>query len=51
VLIAAGSDLAADRDVPAWLLAVAEDELACGEAIGLLSRYSLAEGIEGTDSH
>jgi tetratricopeptide (TPR) repeat protein len=50
-LIAAGSDLAVERDVPAWLLAVAEDDLAYGEAMGLLSRYSLAEGREGTDSH
>jgi tetratricopeptide (TPR) repeat protein len=50
-LIAAGSDLAKKRDVPAWLLAVAEDDLAYGEAMGLLSRYSLAEGMEGTDSH
>jgi hypothetical protein len=38
-------------DAPAWLLAVAEDELTFGEAMGLLSRYSLADGIEGTDSH
>ncbi|KAI0569376.1 TPR repeat protein, partial [Pyrenophora tritici-repentis] len=50
-LIAAGSDLAAEVDAPAWLLAVTEDELAFGEAMGLLSRYSLAEGREGTDSH
>jgi tetratricopeptide (TPR) repeat protein len=50
-LIAAGSDLATETDVPAWLLAVAEDELAYGEAMGLLSRYSLTEGREGTDSH
>jgi tetratricopeptide (TPR) repeat protein len=50
-LIAAASDLVAKRDVPAWLLAVAEDELAYGEAMGLLSRYSLTEGREGTDSH
>jgi tetratricopeptide (TPR) repeat protein len=50
-LIAAGSDLAAETDVPTWLLAVAEDDLAYGEAMGLLSRYSLTEGREGTDSH
>jgi tetratricopeptide (TPR) repeat protein len=50
-LIAAGSDLATETDVPAWLLAVAEDELAYGEAMGLLSRYSLTEGREGTGSH
>jgi hypothetical protein len=50
-LIAAGSDLAAETDVPAWLLAVAEDDLAYGEAMGLLWRYSLTEGREGTDSH
>jgi hypothetical protein len=50
-LIAAGSDLAAETDVPAWLLAVTEDDLAYGEAMGLLSRYSLAEGREGTNSH
>jgi tetratricopeptide (TPR) repeat protein len=50
-LIAAGSALAAERDVPASLLAVAEDDLAYGEAMSVLSRYSLAEGREGTDSH
>jgi tetratricopeptide (TPR) repeat protein len=50
-LIAAYKDLEADMDIPAWLLAVAEDELAFREAMGLLSRYSLAEGIKGTDSH
>jgi len=50
-LIAAGSDLAEDTDVPAWLLAVAEDDLAYGDVMSLLSRYSLAEGREGTDSH
>jgi tetratricopeptide (TPR) repeat protein len=50
-LIAAGSDLAAGTDVPAWLLAIAQDELAFSEAMGLLSRYSLAEGKDGTDSH
>jgi tetratricopeptide (TPR) repeat protein len=50
-LIAAGLDLAVERDAPAWLLAVAEDDLAYGEVMGLLSRYSLAEGRESTDSH
>lgn len=43
--------MAAEMDVPAWLLAVAKDELAYAEATGLLSRYSLAEGKEGTGSH
>ncbi|KAF2022639.1 hypothetical protein EK21DRAFT_10345, partial [Setomelanomma holmii] len=32
-LIAAGVDLAAEMEVPGWLLAVAEDELAFGEAM------------------
>jgi tetratricopeptide (TPR) repeat protein len=50
-LIAAGSKLVAETDVPAWLFAVAEDELAYGEAMGLLLRYSLVEGRGGTDSH
>jgi tetratricopeptide (TPR) repeat protein len=50
-LIAAGADLAAEMDIPACLLAVAENELAFAEAMGLLSRYSLAEGKEGTGSH
>jgi tetratricopeptide (TPR) repeat protein len=50
-MIAAGLDPAAEVDAPAWLLAVSEDELAFGEAMGLLSRYSLAEGREGTDGH
>jgi tetratricopeptide (TPR) repeat protein len=50
-LIAAGSRLASNMDVPAWLLAVAKDEMAYSDAMGLLSRYSLAEGKEGTGSH
>ncbi|KAH6383964.1 hypothetical protein HBI60_252390 [Parastagonospora nodorum] len=50
-LIAAGSRLAASMSVPAWLLSVAEDELTYGDAMGLLSRHSLAEGREDTDSH
>jgi hypothetical protein len=50
-LIALGSRLASNMDVPAWLLAVAKDELAYSDAMGLLSRYSLAEGKEGTGSH
>ena len=50
-LIAAGSDLV-ETDVPAWLLAVAENNLAYGKAMGLLSRYSLVQGREGTvNSH
>ena len=35
-LIAPGTRLAANMDVPAWLLAVAEDELAYSDAMGLL---------------
>jgi tetratricopeptide (TPR) repeat protein len=50
-LIATGSELVADMDVPTWLLAIAEDELAFAEAMGILSRYSLADGTEGTGSH
>jgi tetratricopeptide (TPR) repeat protein len=50
-LIAASSALVEEMDVPTWLLAVAEDELTFSEAMGLLSRYSLVEGKEGTDSH
>jgi hypothetical protein len=50
-LIAAGLKLAAEIDVPAWLLTVAEDEVAYSEAMGLLSRYSLAEGREDIDSY
>ncbi|KAF1828004.1 hypothetical protein BDW02DRAFT_603925, partial [Decorospora gaudefroyi] len=50
-LMAACKDLAAKTDIPTWLLEIAEDELEFGEAIGLLSRYSLVEGQEGTESH
>jgi tetratricopeptide (TPR) repeat protein len=50
-LIAAGSRLAANMGVPAWLLAVAEDELAYGDAMALLSRYSLVDGKEDMESH
>ncbi|KAF1829960.1 hypothetical protein BDW02DRAFT_124922 [Decorospora gaudefroyi] len=50
-LIAASKDLAGETGVPTWLLEIAEDELAFSEAIGLLSRCSLVDGQEGTDSH
>ncbi|KAF1928482.1 uncharacterized protein M421DRAFT_147615, partial [Didymella exigua CBS 183.55] len=50
-LIAAGSDLAAEMHVPTWLLESAKNELAFNAAMGLLSRYSLADGKEGTGSH
>jgi tetratricopeptide (TPR) repeat protein len=49
-LIAVGLKLRPNMDVPVWLLIIAEDELAFGEAMGLLSRYSLADGT-GTRSH
>ena len=50
-LIAACKDLAEETDVPTWLLEMAEDELEFAEVMGLLSRYSLIDGKEGTDSY
>jgi hypothetical protein len=47
-LIAAGLDPAAEVNAPVWLPAIAENGAAFSEAMGLLSRYSLAEGREGT---
>jgi tetratricopeptide (TPR) repeat protein len=50
-LVAAGSRLSKYMDTPRWLLEIAEDELAYAEAVGLLSRYSLADAREGSNSH
>lgn len=50
-IFVAGLELAEYMDVPDWLLAIAEDELVYVEAMGVLSRYSLVDGKEGTGSH
>ena len=50
-LIAACRDLTIDIDVPTWLLETAEDELSFVDVMGLLARYSLVDGKEGTDSY
>ncbi|RAR00817.1 TPR-like protein [Stemphylium lycopersici] len=50
-LVAVDADLAREIDIPAWLREITEDELAFGDAIGLLSRYSLVDGKEGTGGH
>ena len=50
-LVAACNDLAAETDVPTWLLEVAKDELSFAEVMGLLSCYSLVDGKEGTEGH
>jgi tetratricopeptide (TPR) repeat protein len=41
----------AEMNIPVWLVEITEDELAFAEAMGLLSRYSLVDGKEGTGSH
>jgi tetratricopeptide (TPR) repeat protein len=52
-LIAADSKSFAERkmDVPEWLQTITADKLAFAETMGLLSRYSLADGTVGTESH
>ena len=50
-LVAAGSKFPEDIDTPTWLLEIAEDELAYTNAVGLLSRYSLADAREDSNSH
>ncbi|OAG12932.1 TPR-like protein [Paraphaeosphaeria sporulosa] len=50
-LVAAVSRLSEEMDVPRWLSQAAEDELAYAEAVGLLSRYSLVDAREGSNSH
>jgi tetratricopeptide (TPR) repeat protein len=50
-LIAPASDLSPDMKVPKWLLNIAKDELEFREAVGLLSRYSLTDAKEDTNSH
>ncbi|PSN58895.1 hypothetical protein BS50DRAFT_317756, partial [Corynespora cassiicola Philippines] len=49
-LVAAGCKLS-EMDVPAWLLTIGKDELEYTDAVGLLSRYSLADAREGSNSH
>ncbi|KAK7193587.1 NB-ARC and TPR domain protein [Paraphaeosphaeria sporulosa] len=50
-LVVAVSRLSEEMDVPRWLSQAAEDELAYAEAVGLLSRYSLVDAREGSNSH
>ena len=50
-LVAAASKLSQDITIPTQLLSVAEDELVYDDAVGLLSRFSLVDGREGSDSH
>jgi tetratricopeptide (TPR) repeat protein len=50
-LVAAASRLSKDINIPMQLLSVADDEQAYAEAIDLLSRFSLVDGREGSDSH
>jgi tetratricopeptide (TPR) repeat protein len=40
-----------DAGYPRWLQTITEDAPAFAATMGLLSRFSLAEGREGTDSH
>jgi tetratricopeptide (TPR) repeat protein len=50
-LIVARRGLAQQMDILAWLVYIAEDELEFADAVGLLSRYSLADANEGTSSY
>ncbi|KAL5375449.1 hypothetical protein PMIN06_012243 [Paraphaeosphaeria minitans] len=50
-LVAAASRLSKDITIPTRLLSVADDELAYDDAVGLLSRFSLVDGREVSDSH
>ncbi|PSN73791.1 hypothetical protein BS50DRAFT_617077 [Corynespora cassiicola Philippines] len=50
-LVAAGYKLSEEMNIPKWLSAVAEDRLMYAKAVGLLSRYSLADAREGSNSH
>ncbi|PSN58931.1 hypothetical protein BS50DRAFT_316695, partial [Corynespora cassiicola Philippines] len=50
-LVAAGCKLSDGMYVPAWLLTIAKDKLEYDDAVGLLSRYSLADAREGSNSH
>lgn len=50
-LVAASLDLSEEMDISRWLLNIAEDELEFADAAGLLSRYSLADAKEDTNSH
>ncbi|PSN58929.1 TPR-like protein [Corynespora cassiicola Philippines] len=50
-LVAAGCKLSNEMDVPAWLLTIATDELEYTDAVGLLSRYSLADARESSNSY
>ncbi|KAF2259631.1 hypothetical protein CC78DRAFT_502933, partial [Lojkania enalia] len=50
-LVAAGSCLADEIQIPMWLHKIAGDELEFANAVGLLSRYSLIDANEDTGSH
>ncbi|KAH7128714.1 hypothetical protein B0J11DRAFT_277234 [Dendryphion nanum] len=50
-LVAAILKLREKVEIPAWLLKIAESELEFVDAVGLLSRYSLIEATEGSDSY
>ncbi|PSN58583.1 hypothetical protein BS50DRAFT_133092, partial [Corynespora cassiicola Philippines] len=50
-LLAAGCKLSEEMNIPKWLSTIAEDGLMYAKAVGLLSRYSLADAREGSNSH
>ncbi|KAF1952142.1 hypothetical protein CC80DRAFT_495479, partial [Byssothecium circinans] len=51
-LVATATELLEDiKYTPAWLRSIAEDELAYADAVGLLSRYSLVDGREDSNTH
>jgi tetratricopeptide (TPR) repeat protein len=47
----APEELLEEMEVPRWLQTVTEDAPTFAATMGLLSRFSLVEGREGTDSH
>ena len=50
-LVAVSLENSTDIPTPEWLSNIAGDELAYAEALGLLTRYSLADTKEGSNSH
>lgn len=50
-LFAQCKNLTAEIAIPTWLLEIAEDGISYVDVMGLLSRYSLVDGKEGTDSY
>ncbi|KAH8728360.1 hypothetical protein GQ44DRAFT_824189 [Phaeosphaeriaceae sp. PMI808] len=50
-LVATATKLPEGINTPAWLLSIAEDELEYADAVGILSRYSLVDRREDSNTH